>query len=386
MTIPKSTFPSSALLSLCIPLKTLLRDYLFWILLLVLAGLTFAKPSKIPTYFELVDWTTIATLAGLLTLTKGVESSGLLHRLGAYLVRRMKTERALALSMVAATCLLATVLTNDVALFVMVPLTLSLRGPAADIARLPITRLIIFEALAANAGSALTAIGNPQNLYLWQQSRTSFAAFTGAMAPLAFLLMTPLILLTAALFSGRATIPSKSNIQTIDRQMLLLCLMLYPLFLLMTDLHHAPLALAATLVIFLLRYRSVLAKVDWGLLLLFILMFIDLRLVGPTHPVHALLASADLGRAPHLYLAAIFASQVISNVPATILLAQYTHDWRVLAYGVNAGGAGLAIGSLANIIALRMAPEKRAWLAFHVYSVPFLLVTGAAGYAWLMPH
>jgi Na+/H+ antiporter NhaD/arsenite permease-like protein len=251
-------------------------------------------------------------------------------------------------------------------------------------AALPITRLIIFEALAANAGSALTPIGNPQNLYLWQQSQVSFASFTVAMLPLTLLLLGALALLTVFCFSGRPNPPHEREADAaVDRPLLLTCLALYLPFLLMTDLHHAPGALAALALIFLVAYRQVLARIDWGLLLVFILMFIDLRLVGAAGPVRTFFAGAGLAQVENLYLAAIAASQVISNVPATILLAQYTHDWRVLAYGVNVGGAGLAIGSLANIIALRMAPEKRAWWVFHAYSVPFLLVTGAIGLAWL---
>ena len=399
-------------------LHSLLHDYLFWILLLVLAGLSIAAPSGIAGYPALVDWPTMATLTGLLMLTKGVELSGFLHRMAAHLVARMKSERALALFLVAAAALLATILTNDVALFVIVPLTLTLRavpkktsasgsstgtsqgsapGSVQSSARgsahaasqsspstLPITRLIIFEALAANAGSALTPIGNPQNLYLWQQSQVSFAAFTVAMLPLTVLLFGALAVLTAFCFPGRPNPPHAQHADAaVDRPMLLTCLALYLPFLLMTDLHHAPGALAALTLIFAVAYRQVLARIDWGLLLVFILMFIDLRLVGAAGPVRSFFAGAGLAQAQNLYLAAIAASQVISNVPATILLAQYTHDWRALAYGVNVGGAGLAIGSLANIIALRMAPEKRAWWVFHAYSVPFLLLTGAIALAWL---
>ncbi|MBC7575578.1 MAG: hypothetical protein H7244_14745 [Herminiimonas sp.] len=111
-------------------LHSLLHDYLFWILLLVLAGLSIAAPSGIAGYPALVEWPTMATLTGLLMLTKGVELSGFLHRMAAHLMARMQSERALALFLVAATALLATILTNDVALFVIVPLTLTLRGVA----------------------------------------------------------------------------------------------------------------------------------------------------------------------------------------------------------------------------------------------------------------
>lgn len=371
-------------------LHALRTDYLFWTLLLVLAALTVAAPAGVARYPGLVDWPTMATLTGLLMLTKGVEESGFLHRVGVQLIARMHSVRTLALLLVSATAVLATILTNDVALFVVVPLTLTLRGVAgkgsgrAKSDGLPITRLIIFEALAANAGSALTPIGNPQNLILWQQSHASFVAFTLAMLPLAAILLGVLLLATACLFGPHPVPAADTTVKRpVDRTMLLACLSLYLPFLVLTDMHHALAAVAGLLAIFVVAYRQVLARVDWALLLVFMLMFIDLRLVAAAGPIHALLGSIDLGQARNLYLAAIAASQVISNVPATILLAQYSNDWRILAHGANVGGAGLAIGSLANIIALRMAPERRAWLVFHAYSIPFLLITGALAWAWL---
>lgn len=368
--------------------QTLLHDGLLWLLLLVLLCLSLAAPDQIRHYPALVDWPTMATLTGLLILTKGVELSGFLHRLGEHLVARMQTQRTLALCLVGATALLATFLTNDVALFVVVPLTLSLHRLGADVPQqmppLWLTRLIIFEALAANAGSALTPIGNPQNLYLWQQSHVPFFTFVSSMLALALLLLVPLLLLTACVFPGiPLPVPAPHAAPPVRRPLLLLCLTLYLPFLLLTDLHQAPAALLVLVALFLVTGRQVLARTDWALLLVFVLMFIDLRLIAATAPVRVLFFASDLGQVPHLYLAAIAASQLISNVPATILLAQYSHDWRTLAYGANIGGAGLAIGSLANIIALRMASRRQAWLLFHAYSIPFLLVTGALTYYWL---
>ena len=376
-------------------LKTLFRsivsDFPFLLLLAVLIGLSAVSPRNISDYPWLVDWPTIATLTGLLILTKGVELSGFLDRLGSQLIRRMKSERMLALLLVSATAMLATVLTNDVALFVVVPLTLTLRNRSGDSNEsLPVTRLVIFEALAANAGSALTPIGNPQNLYLWQRSATSFAEFTGTMVPLMSLLMLPLLILTVGAFSGRS-MPKITHAATypVDSNMLATSLALYLPFLVLTDLHYAPMALVGILAVFLSIYRRVLMSIDWGLLLVFVLMFIDLRLIATTGPVMQLLANVDLSQLSHLYLTGIAASQLISNVPAAILLSQYsgsgtgTEAWRILAYGVNIGGSGLVIGSMANLIALRLAGERRAWWVFHVYSLPFLLVTGAIGYVWL---
>jgi di/tricarboxylate transporter len=358
-------------------LGTLKGDYLLWTLVLALVAFSTARPAGIAQYPALVDWRTIATLTGLLALTKGVELSGYLPRLAQRLAAAMSSERGLAVFLVLATALLATVLTNDVALFVMVPLTLTLRKSGV-----PLTRLIVFEAMAANAGSVLTPIGNPQNLFLWQRAHIPFEHFVLAMLPLAALLMALLLLLTLLAFSGkRLHLAANDAPARTDRAMLLLSLGLYIPFLVVTDLRHPYLALL-TLAPLLLARRELLARLDWALLLVFVLMFIDLRLLSQLDAVQAWIRSADLAQLPRLYLIGIAASQVISNVPAAILLAEYSDDWRVIAYGVNVGGFGFMIGSLANIIALRMAPDRRAWISFHAYSVPFLLAAG--GLAWLL--
>jgi di/tricarboxylate transporter len=148
------------------------HDPFFWLLLAVCGVFSVMAPQRIAQYPQLVDWHTIAALAGLLILTKAVESSGMLQLLGQRLIDAVESERVLALALVGASAALSTLLTNDVALFVIVPLTVGLR----HVARLPVTRLIVFEALAVNAGSALTPIGNPQNLFLWHQSGLSFGA------------------------------------------------------------------------------------------------------------------------------------------------------------------------------------------------------------------
>jgi di/tricarboxylate transporter len=113
------------------------------------------------------------------------------------------------------------------------------------------------------------------------------------------------------------------------------------------------------------------------------LMFIDLRLVANLEFVRVAVKGLGLEQTRHLYLSSIAVSQVISNVPAAIALAQYSSDWRVISYGVNIGGFGLAVGSLANLIALRMAGERKAWLSFHVFAIPFLGLAALLGYGLL---
>lgn len=353
------------------------------LLLTLLAGLVLlALVSAVPLrdYPSLVDWPTVAALTGLLLLTKGVELSGGLHRAGQWLVGVMASERAAALALVLAAAVLAMVLTNDVALLVVVPLTLGL----GRITPLPVVRLVVFEALAVNAGSMLTPIGNPQNLFLWQQSHIPFTEFVAHMLPLVLLLMGLLLLLTACAFSGRAIRVKQTPAEPLaDPRLLWLSLALYLPFLVLADLQLVVWALAGVLLVIGLARPGVLLQVDWALLLVFVLMFIDLRLLAGLAPVQEAMASAQLGQPAMLYLVGVLASQLVSNVPAAIALAEYSDNWRVLAYAVNVGGFGVMLGSLANLIALRMVAERRAWWVFHAYSLPCLAVSGLLAYGLL---
>lgn len=356
------------------------QDRMFWVLAAALVALSIAQPDKIGSYPGLVDWSTIAALTGLLILTQAVEVSGALARLGRWLVSWMSTERVAALCLVSAAAVLSTVLTNDVALFVVVPLTLGL----CRITPLPATRLIVFEALAVNAGSALTPIGNPQNLFLWQLSKVSFAEFTLHMAPLVAALSVLLLALTAVVFRGTPlTVDDRQPARGIDRPLLWVALALYVPFLLLTDRGDAPWGCAAVAVVIAGLRPRVLARVDWGLLLLFVLMFIDLRLLAGLDAVRAVISDLGLADPVRLYGAGIVASQLVSNVPAAIALAEYSRDWRVMAYAVNVGGFGFIVGSLANLIALRMARDPRAWIGFHLVSLPFLLAATGIGFVLL---
>ncbi len=361
-------------------LRALRRDRFFLGLVAALVILTLVAPGGVATYPSRVDWPTIAALTGLLLLTKGVEASGALQRLGHWLIERVTSERAAALGLVVAAALLSMVLTNDVALFVVVPLTIGL----ARIAHLPSTRLVVFEALAVNVGSTLTPIGNPQNIFLWQQWGVSFAGFVAAMLPLVAVLMLALVALTAWAFPAhRIRVRDDARIAPLDLPLVTVSLLLYAPFLVLTDLHRVGWALAGVFAVFAVLRLRLMREIDWGLLLVFVLMFVDLRTLANAGEVQAWVASLGLGSPVHLYFAGIAASQVVSNVPAAIALAEYSQDWRVIAWAVGVGGFGLMVGSLANLIALRLSGDRRAWLPFHAYSLPFLLFATLVGYLLL---
>ncbi|NID17062.1 SLC13 family permease [Luteibacter yeojuensis] len=359
-------------------LRQLRRDVFFLVLLAVAILFAIVMPSRLPAWPGLVDWPTIAALAGLLLLTKAVEYSGALDVAGHWLIDRTSTRRVAALGLVASTALLSMLLTNDVALFVAVPLTLRM----CRIARMPATRLVVFEALAVNAGSMLTPIGNPQNLFLWQQWNNGFGGFVWTMLPLSAAALVLLLGLTALAFPATSLQVHERVDGEVDRTMLVVAALLYVPFILVADLGFAGWGLLGVAIVFLALRRRVVSGIDWGLLLTFVLMFVDLRLLAGLDTVTSFVAGLGLQQPSHLYAAGALASQAVSNVPAAILLAEYSHDWRTIAFGVNVGGFGFVLGSLANLIALRLLGERGAWGAFHRWSLPFFAVVGCLG--WLL--
>lgn len=359
--------------------QSLLRDRFLHLLLIIACVLSAIVPFVPASWPAAIDWHTIITLSGLMLLTKGIELSGYFDVLGRKMTRRFVTERQLAIFMVLAAALLSTFLTNDVALFIVVPLTLTLKKWCA----IPVNRLIIFEALAVNAGSLLTPIGNPQNILLWGRSGLSFVGFIGEMLPLAAAMMLTLLVLCWFCFpANRLSYQSSDKAPSWQPKLVWSCLGLYLVFLTALEMNQALWGLALVLLGFLILARAVIVHVDWSLLLVFMVMFIDVHLLTQLPALHHVLSGVGTLSGGGLWLTAIGLSQVISNVPSTILLLNYVPPSILLAWAVNVGGFGLLPGSLANIIALRMASDRRIWWRFHLYSIPMLLWAAISGY-WL---
>lgn len=328
-----------------------------------------------------IDWHTIITLSGLMLLTKGVELSGYFDVLGRKMVRRFATERRLAMFMVLAAALLSTFLTNDVALFIVVPLTITLKR----LCEIPVNRLIIFEALAVNAGSLLTPIGNPQNILIWGRSDLSFAGFIAQMAPLAGAMMLTLLLLCWCCFPGKA-LQYHTGVQTPGVETAA-----------GVELSGAVYRLSDGAGV---KTRAVgTGDCGGGLCAAGTSRGVECGLdaaagvygdvyrrpfTNPTASFAGGLSNVSHLSEPGLWLTAIGLSQVISNVPSTILLLNYVPPSLLLAWAVNVGGFGLLPGSLANLIALRMANDRRIWWRFHLYSIPMLLWAALVGYVLLV--
>ncbi|HEX7368796.1 MAG TPA: SLC13 family permease [Rhodanobacteraceae bacterium] len=354
-------------------LNRVVHDRLLQALLLLVLALAIADPRSPRAYLHWLDLPTLAGLAGLLTLTQGVQTSGHVQRFALHLVGRLRNVRMLAFVLVLLAAALAMVLTNDVALFLVVPLTLAIDR----IARIPRQRLVIFETLAVNAGSTFSPIGNPQNLLLWQHSHLSFVRYIAALAPTGAVLLGVLLIACGFAFPAAPLQLDESQVEHTSLDTLLLAgsaLLLVAMVLALQWGFAVPAALAV-IAIGIIFFRRVLARVDWPLLLTFAAMFVGLGHLAAVPLVQAHVGALAWHDPRITYVGGIVVSQIISNVPAAVLLQHYAPHLTLLAAAVNVGGAGLAIGSLANLIALRLDGSRGIAWRFHAWSIPYLVVT-----------
>ena len=350
-------------------------NWLLWILVGAAVVLGVVQPQSPMDYVRLVDWHTVGALAGLLAITQGVERSGMLQSAARRLLSHTHHEHTLALVLTASAALLSALVTNDVSLFLLVPLTRAL----AQQAHLPLARLVVLQALAVNAGSALTPIGNPQNLFLWQRSGESFLGFMGIMAPTVAVMLGWLVV-AWWLLVPRTPIELRESQDAAPREARLLWVSvgLFVLFVVALDKGWLPWGLALVLGAYAMWRPRLLLAIDWTLLAIIALMFIDLRQLAALPALASWVSQMPIGEGWRAYLAALVTSQFISNVPAAILLERYVHDLPALAAGVSVGGFGFVVGSLANLIALRLAKLPNGLREFHKISFPFLIVCAAS--------
>ena len=358
----------------------IIRERLLWMFSVLAIGLALLDPRPWAQYRRWLELPTLLSLVALIVTIEGIRVSGYVQRVAKAVVHRTHSVRALALWLVLAAALLSMVLTNDVSLFLVVPLTVALGHESP----LPVQRLVIFEALAVNAGSTLSPIGNPQNLLLWHHSGLSLPAFMLQMMPTFLVMLSLLLLLTAFMFESRPLHTGVGQGSAGAQPWPALGIVSAGLLLGVVGLLQlgaAGVACALVLLVFALAFRRILLRVDWMLLATFAVMFVGLGHLAQWSFVHTLAQLPDWREPLVLYLGGIVLSQLVSNVPATIFLSHYTGNTMALAVTVNVGGFGLGIGSLANLIALRLEGKPGGLAAFHRISLPFLFA--CAPLVWL---
>ena len=330
-------------------------------------------------YLGYIDFRTLALLYALMLVVAGLRDAGAFAHLAHLVCTRAKNARSMGALLVAMTFFSSMLITNDVALLTFVPFAIMLLGMTGR--RQDLILVVVLQTVAANLGSMLTPVGNPQNLYLYSRYGLSAAVFFRTTAPIWALSLLLTLLLTLALPKAPLEMPLGEE-PGVDRKKLWLNLALFALCLLAVfRLIPWPLMLAIVAAALLVFDRKMLLRADFMLLLTFVAFFIFAGNLARLEAVDRLARRLLQGRE---YLTALLASQVISNVPAALLLSGFTDDARELLLGVDIGGLGTPIASLASLISLKLyagsehARTGRYLLAFTIVNLFLLMILSAA--------
>ena len=339
-------------------LKNILKNETVFCVSFLLAVLSafFVRPDEV--YLTYPDWRTIALLFCLMILVAGLRSRGVFTLMGHALLKRAGSMRALSAIMVLLCFFSSMIITNDVTLLTFVPFTMLVFRMTGHEER--IVKLTVLETIAANLGSMATPIGNPQNLYLYSISDLTAAEFAAAVLPYAGL---SLLLLLAAVLVGRdeplVEVEMGEKDGTDVRKMAVdiapfLLLLLLCLLVVFRVLPYIPVLLCVAVAMVALNRRLYL-EVDYFLLFTFLFFFIFVGNLKRIPLVSEALISVVEGRE---LLTGILVSQVMSNVPAAILLSGFTDHIQPLLTGVNLGGLGTLIASLASLISYKIVTRE----------------------------
>ena len=315
--------------------------------LCALATMPFIPPDR--TYWDYIDRRVLCLLLCLMAVVAGFQKCGAFQALAGSLLRKSGNGRVLSVLLVLLPFFTSMLVTNDVALLTFVPFTLLLLDRiGCSRSAIPV---LVLQTMAANLGSMATPVGNPQNLFLYSAYELSAGDFFSTMLPLTLL---SLVCLSAA---ALPVLPKKLPAFDVDgsiREPKKLCLygVLFCLCLL-TVFRVLPYGwmTAAVVLVLLVLDRDILRHLDYALLATFVCFFIVSGNLGRMEAVQFFLR--DLLEQNTLLTSAA-ASQVISNVPAAVLLSAFTDNWRELLKGVNIGGLGTPIASLASLITLKL--------------------------------
>ncbi len=325
------------------------------------------EPSVLANINNLIQWNIIYSLLLLMIIAEGMKSSGIINLIVIRFVSGIRDNLSEAIMFLLATSLIATVLMNDTSLFLVIPMALTL----SKISKIPKEKLVILTIIAVNIGSSLTPLGNPQNLIIWHHYHLRFLEFVLSILP--FIVISEMLLLLYALFLLRSDRIQLENDDMLlpniylDKKLGAISTALLASFLIIGTKYSLILLIIALTSIFILK-REIVKAIDPFLIVIFILMLFDFNSTALI--ITKIINLRNLG--PHLtFFLAIIISQLISNVPATIILINLTTHWRALAIGVNLAGVGFIIGSMANIIGLRLADID--YKTYHIIAIPYFL-------------
>ena len=344
--------------------------------LLALVSMFFVPPDA--EYAGYIDLRTLGILFCLMTVVAGLKGLGVFSVLAQKLLKRVRTVRGLVIALVLMCFFFSMVITNDVALITFVPFTFELLRLAGEQAeREWLVSAVAMQTAAANLGSMLTPLGNPQNLYLYGRAGMTAGGLAALMLPYSALSLA-MIMLWIALRRGGGSISVRfeEKREIAGKKRLVMYIALFAVCLLaVLRVIWWQAAAAVVLVCVLAADRGVLRGVDWGLLATFVGFFVFVGNMGRIPALRQLLESVVAGNE---VLTAAASSQIISNVPAALLLSGFTQDMRGLIIGTDLGGLGTLIASMASLIsykqlcAQRPQEKGRYMLCFTVSNVVML--------------
>ena len=334
-------------------------------LLLAVLSSFFVPVSK--EYLGYLDYRVLALLFCLMFLVAGFRKQGVFRYLGRILTGHAGNEMQLEMVLVFLCFFFSMIITNDVALITFVPFTIEILGSIHKEKHL--IPVIVLQTIAANLGSMLTPIGNPQNLYLYSVSAFSFGMFIRYMLPLvtvSFFLLLVILLFRGWKERGTRLASARAVLEKEDIPMEKIKLLLLGILFLVcmgTVLRILPYGISflAVVIVGMIAFRDLFAQVDYFLLGTFAGFFLFVGNVQRIPSVSRWIGS-------------------VMEVPATMLLSGFTTEYKELLWGVNIGGLGTLIASLASLISYKFyasvkgAQRGRYMLVFTVYNVVFLLL------------
>ena len=306
-------------------------------------------------YIGYIDLRVLCLLLCLMAVVAGVQSCGAFQWLAEQLLRRQPGSRALGVILVLLPFFVSMAVTNDVALITFVPFTLLLLEQLG--CRQAVVPMLVLQTIAANLGSMATPVGNPQNLYLYAAYELAPGDFFLTVLPLTGIALVCLAIAAVPILPKELPVPELTGQTLHDPRKLALYGVLF-LLCLLTVFRVLPYGILTVIVVaaMALAEPALLRKLDFGLLATFVCFFVVSGNLGRLPAVHDLLQSL-LERST--LLTGVLTSQVISNVPAAVLLSGFTDNWRDLLLGVDIGGLGTPIASLASLITLKQYLRSR---------------------------
>ena len=312
-----------------------------------LISMLFVPPSA--GYISYIDFRVLCLLFCLMSTVAGLQYCGVFNMLAVKLLSGEKSLRLLRFILIMLPFFSSMLITNDVALITFVPFTILVLEMAGLFEE--VTSIVVLQTMAANLGSMATPVGNPQNLFLC--ARFSLSAETFFLALLPYVVLSFIVLAAAALTGRkrRIQVAFDHKAELKDKRFLAVCILLFAGCLLSVfHVVHYLVITALVFIAFFILKRDLLTHVDYSLLITFVFFFIFSGNLGEIPALKTLLEGLMSRSA---LLTSAVASQFISNVPASVLLAGFTEDWRGLLLGVDLGGLGTPIASLASLISLK---------------------------------